>query len=105
LASYSAEQRTKEIGIRKILGASVSNIVLLLSKEFTRWALLANIIAWPLAYAIMRGWLQNFAYRAGIGLGTFLLTAILTFLIALVSVGFQSLRAALADPVKSLRYE
>jgi putative ABC transport system permease protein len=105
LASYSAEQRTKEIGIRKILGASVSNIVLLLSKEFTRWALLANIIAWPLAYVIMSGWLQNFAYRAGIGLGTFLLTAILTFLIALVSVGFQSLRAALADPVKSLRYE
>ena len=105
LASYSAEQRTKEIGIRKILGASVSNIVLLLSREFTRWALLANIIAWPLAYAIMRSWLQNFAYRAGIGLGTFLLTAILTFLIAMVSVGYQSLRAALADPVKSLRYE
>jgi putative ABC transport system permease protein len=105
LASYSAEQRTKEIGIRKVLGATVSNIVLLLSKEFTRWALLANFIAWPVAYSIMHSWLQNFAYRAGIGLGTFLFTATLTFLIALVSVGYQSLRAALADPVKSLRYE
>jgi len=105
LASYSAEQRTKEIGIRKVLGASVSNIVLLLSKEFTRWALLANFIAWPIAYSIMHSWLQNFAYRAGIGLGTFLFTATLTFLIALVSVGYQSLTAALADPVRSLRYE
>ena len=105
LASYSAEQRTKEIGIRKVLGASIPNIVLLLSKEFTRWALVANFIAWPLAYYIMHRWLQNFAYRAAIGLGTFLLTATLTFLIALVSVGYQSLRAALADPVKSLRYE
>jgi len=105
LASYSAEQRTKEIGIRKVLGASISNIVLLLSKEFTRWALLANFIAWPLAYAIMQRWLQNFAYRAGIGLGTFFFTAILTFLIALISVSYQSLKAALADPVRSLRYE
>jgi len=105
LASYSAEQRTKEIGIRKVLGASVSNIVLLLSKEFSRWALLANFIAWPVAYVIMRSWLQNFAYRVGIGLETFLLTATVTFLVALLSVGYQSLRAAVADPVKSLRYE
>lgn len=105
LATYSAEQRTKEIGVRKVLGASVSNIILLLSKEFTKWVIAANIIAWPLAYLGMRRWLQNFAYRTAIGFEPFLLSAVLAFCIALITVSYQSIKSALADPVKSLRYE
>ena len=105
LATYSAEQRTKEIGVRKVLGASVSNIMLLLSREFTKWVIAANIIAWPLAYLGMRRWLQNFAYRTAIGLEPFLLSAVLAFCIALITVSYQSIKSALADPVKSLRYE
>jgi putative ABC transport system permease protein len=105
LATYSAEQRTKEIGVRKVLGASVSNIILLLSREFTKWVIAANIIAWPLAYLGMRRWLQNFAYRTPIGFEPFLLSAVLAFCIALITVSYQSIKSALADPVKSLRYE
>ena len=105
LATYSAEQRTKEIGVRKVLGASVSNIMLLLSREFTKWVIAANIIAWPLAYLGMRRWLQNFAYRTAIGVEPFLLSAVLAFCIALITVSYQSIKSALADPVKSLRYE
>jgi putative ABC transport system permease protein len=105
LAAYSAEQRTKEIGVRKVLGASVSSIILLMSREFTKWVIVANIIAWPLAFLGMRQWLQNFAYRAAIGVEPFLLSAVLAFLIALITVSYQSVKSALADPVKSLRYE
>jgi putative ABC transport system permease protein len=105
LAAYSAEQRTKEIGVRKVLGASFSNIILFLSREFTKWVIVANVIAWPLAFLGMRRWLQNFAYRAAIGVEPFLLSAVLAFLIALVTVSYQSVKSALADPVKSLRYE
>ena len=105
LASFTAEQRTKEIGIRKALGASVSEIIWLLSKEFIRWVLLANLIAWPLAYLAMNKWLQNFAYRINIGVGTFALSALSALLIALLAVGFQAIRAARANPVDTLRYE
>jgi putative ABC transport system permease protein len=105
LASFTTEQRTKEIGIRKALGASVSGIILLLSKEFTKWVLVANIIAWPIVYLAMNRWLQNFAYRINIGLGTFVLSALLALLIALLTVGYQALRAATANPVEALRYE
>jgi len=105
LASFTAEQRTKEIGIRKALGASVSEIIFLLSKEFTRWVLVANIIAWPLAYFAMNRWLQNFAYRINIGIGTFILAALLALVIALLTVGYQAVRAARANPVEALRYE
>lgn len=105
LAMFTAEQRTKEIGIRKVLGASVPNIVFFLSKEFTKWVLLANIIAWPTAYFAMNKWLQNFAYRINIGIWTFILSAILALVISLLTVSSQSIKAALADPVKSLRYE
>lgn len=105
LASFTAEKRTKEIAIRKALGASVSQIILLLSKEFTRWVLVANFIAWPLAYLVMNKWLQNFAYRINLGLGTFVLSALLALQIALMTVGFQAIRAARANPVDALRYE
>ena len=105
LASFTAEQRTKEIGIRKALGASVSEIIFLLSKEFTRWVLVANIIAWPLAYFAMNRWLQNFANRINIGIGTFILAALLALVIALLTVGYQAIKAARANPVEALRYE
>jgi len=72
LATFTAEERTKEIGVRKVLGASAANILLLLSKEFSKWVLFANLIAWPVAYYIMHRWMQNFAYRTSIGLWPFL---------------------------------
>ncbi len=105
LASFTAEQRTKEIGIRKALGASISGIILMLSKEFTKWVLVANIIAWPIAYVAMNQWLQNFAYRINIGLGTFVLAGVLALIIALLTVGYQAVRAARVNPVEALRYE
>lgn len=105
LASFTAEQRTKEIGIRKVLGASVPNITLLLSKEFTKWVLVANIIAWPSAYFLMNRWLNNFAYRIDIGWLEFVFAGVLTFLIALSTVSYQSLKAGLANPIGSLRFE
>jgi putative ABC transport system permease protein len=105
LASYSAERRTKEIGIRKVLGASASGITVLLSKEFTKWALLANVIAWPAAYLIMSRWLQSFAYRAGIGIGTFLLAGSIAWTIAFFTVSYQAIKASIADPISALKYE
>lgn len=107
LASYTAEQRTKEIGIRKVLGASVSNIVLLLSKEFTRLVILATLVSWPIAYYAMSRWLQEFAYRINLHQqsGTFLLAAMLALAIALLTVSFQAVKAAVSNPIKALRYE
>ncbi len=105
LASYSAERHTKEIGIRKVLGASAAGLAFLLSKEFTKWVLLANVIAWPSAYLVMSMWLQNFAYRSGIGLGTFLLAGGLAWAIAFLTVSYQAIKASLADPIKALKYE
>jgi putative ABC transport system permease protein len=105
LASYSSERRTKEIGIRKVLGASSPSISFLLSKEFTKWVLLANVIAWPAAYLIMSWWLQNFAYRSGIGIGTFFLAGGIAWGIAFLTVSYQALKASIADPVTALKYE
>jgi putative ABC transport system permease protein len=105
LASFTAEQRTKEIGIRKILGSSVTGIILLLSKEFIRWVLLANLIAWPLAYFAVKNWLQNFATRTDIQWEIFLVSGGLALVISLFTVCYQSVKAALANPVDSLRYE
>lgn len=105
LASFSVERRTKEIGVRKVLGASVSKIILLLTKDFSKWILLANIIAWPTAWFAINRWLQNFAYRTEIDIWIFVFSTSLAFIIALIIVSYQSIRAALANPVDSLRYE
>ncbi|MDO3644974.1 ABC transporter permease [Mucilaginibacter sp. L3T2-6] len=105
LASYSAEKRIKEIGIRKVLGATVQNITLLLSKNFLRLVLLANLIAWPIAWIMMHRWLQDFAYRISIQWWIFALAGIISILIAFFTVSFQSIKAAVANPVKSLRSE
>lgn len=105
LSSFSAEQKTKEIGIRKVLGATVTGIILLMLKEFMKWILLAVLIAWPLAYFLMNSWLQNFAYRIKPGLDIFLLSSLLALLVAFFTIIFQSVRASIADPVDSLHYE
>jgi len=105
LASFMAERKTKEIGIRKVLGASVSNIVLFLSKEFLKWILVANVIAWPIAYYAIYKWLQNYAYRTSIVFWVFLMAASVAFIIALLTVSYQAMKAALANPVDALRYE
>lgn len=98
-------QRTKEIGIRKVLGASISNIVVLLTKEFTALILVSNIIAWPVTYIIIRRWLQDYPYRITLGISLFLLASLAALLITLLTISFQAVKAALADPVDTLRYE
>jgi putative ABC transport system permease protein len=105
MASFTAEQRTKEIGIRKVLGASVSGIVRLLAKEFMLLVIAANLLALPVAYIAMNRWLQSFAYRTNIHAWIFVLTIALSLFIALITVSSQAIRAALTDPVNSLRYE
>jgi len=105
LASFMAEQRTKEIGIRKVLGASVSGLILLISKDFTKWVLMANLIAWPVAYFFMNNWLQNFAYRTNLALWIFALSGVIALAIALLTVSYQAIKVALANPVEALRYE
>lgn len=88
-----------------MLGASISGIVIILSKEYVKWIVLANVLAWPAAYVVMNQWLKNFAYRTDIGISTFFLSAVLALVIALLTVSYQSIKAALANPVESLRYE
>jgi len=105
LASFTAAKRTKEIGVRKVLGSSVQNIVFLLSKELLKPVLLATAIALPIAYLVMHNWLLNFAYRTGLQWWVFLLSASVTVAIALLTVSFRAVRAALANPTKSLKSE
>lgn len=105
LASFTTQQRTKEVGIRKVLGASVANVFIHLSKEFIFWVALANLIAWPVAYFFMSKWLQNFAYKTGMGIGIFILSGLIGLAIALLTVSYQSVKAALAKPVEALKYE
>jgi putative ABC transport system permease protein len=105
LASFMAERRTKEIGIRKVLGAGASGIALLLTKEFAKWVVVANVIAWPAAYFVSKQWLQGFAYRVDLGWEIFVFSALVAVVIALITVSFQSIKAATANPVDSLRYE
>jgi putative ABC transport system permease protein len=105
LASYTASQRTKEIGIRKVLGSSVTGVFVLLSKDFLRLVAVANVIAIPLVWYVMDRWLSGFAFRIDIGVWIFIISAVITTLIALVTVSYQSVSAATTNPVKSLRYE
>lgn len=105
LTSFTSEQRTKEIGIRKVLGASVASVTTLLSKDFVKLVLLANVIAWPVAWFAMNRWLQNFAYRIEMSWWAFVLAGGMALLIALLTVSAQAIRAALANPVEALRYE
>jgi putative ABC transport system permease protein len=105
VSSLITEQRTKEIGIRKVLGASVQEICFMFTKEFSTWVIISNIIAWPIAYFFMNDWLQNFAYRINISVWVFILSGVCALLIAIITVGYQAIKAATADPVKSLRYE
>ncbi len=105
LVAFTTQQRTKEIGIRKILGASVSNILYLLSKDFLKLVIIANLIAWPIAYYAMNQWLQSFAYRINLGISTFILSGLIALLIALLTVSYQAVKAARANPVEALRYE
>ena len=105
LASFTAERRKKEVGIRKVLGASSSTVVVLLSKEFTLLVVLALLVASPFAWFIMRGWLADFAYQVDLGLGVFLLAGLLTLMVAWITVAYQTGKAALTNPVESLRNE
>ena len=105
LASFTVEQRKKEISIRKVLGASIKLVMILLLKQFTKWILLANIFAWPLAYFVMREWLKNFAYKTDLTLKVFLLSSVLALCIAILTVSYQTVKAACLDPAESLKYE
>ena len=105
LASFMAEERTKEIGVRKIMGASVTSLVSLFSYDFTKWVLLSNVIALPLAWYFMKGWLQDFAYRIPMPWWVFGAVALLVFVIAFLTVSYQSYRAATQNPVESIKYE
>ncbi|MGL6269518.1 MAG: ABC transporter permease, partial [Chitinophagaceae bacterium] len=105
LATYASEQRVKEIGIRKVLGASVANITEMLSRDFLKLILIASLIAFPIAWFAMHKWLQNFAFRIDIQWWVFVVAALLAILIALITISFQAIKAAVANPVKSLRTE
>jgi putative ABC transport system permease protein len=105
LAIYTVEQKAKEIGIRKVLGASMLGILMLLTREFAKWVLVANILSWPIAYFVTKQWLANYAYRIPLYLWIFALSGIITFLIAFLTVAFQAVKAIRSSPVNSLRYE
>ncbi len=105
LASFTAEEKTKEIGIRKVLGSSVGEIITMLSKRFVVWIGLANLIAWPVAYYLMDSWLQDFAFKTELSLEVFVIPGFLALVVALLTVGYQSIKAALANPVHSLKHE
>ena len=105
LASYSAERRTKEVGIRKVLGAGVLNLAALLSGSFVKLVTISILIAWAISWVLVKKWLQDFAYRVDMNWWVFLAAAILALLIAIVTVSFQAIKAAVANPVNSLRSE
>jgi putative ABC transport system permease protein len=105
LTVYAAEIRVKEIGIRKVLGASIPSLTVLMSKEFILWVIIANILAWPAAFLAMNRWLANFAYRVHIHVWTFVFSTALVILFALATVSYQAIRTAFSNPVDSLRYE
>ncbi len=105
LASFTTEQRTKEIGIRKVMGSSISQVVGLLTKEINWLLIISSIVSWPLAFYFMKNWLQNFAFKSNLGLHIFIIASIIAFVIAILTTGFQALKAARANPANSLRHE
>ncbi|MCJ7679166.1 MAG: ABC transporter permease, partial [Candidatus Aminicenantes bacterium] len=105
LTSFTAEQRTREIGIRKVLGASVKGIIWMQVRDFTKWVLLAIVVAWPLGYFVMNKWLQNFAYRTSLSLPVFIYSACLALIISILTVSYQTVKAALTDPGIAIKYE
>jgi putative ABC transport system permease protein len=105
LASFMANKRIKEIGIRKVLGATTSTITILLSKQFSKWVVIANIFAWPIGYLIITKWMQNFAYKVTINVGMFILAAGMALMISLLTISIQTIKIAVANPLKALRYE
>jgi len=105
LASFTAEQRTKEIGIRKVMGASVSTIISLINKEFIKLVILSNIISWPIAWYFMRNWLNNYTYRIDLTIWPFIISGLIAISIALLSVSYQAYKASRTNPVNALRYE
>ncbi len=105
LTSFIVEQRTKEIGIRKVLGATTSGIVYMISRELTKMVIIANAIAWPVAYLVMRNWLAAFPYRENMTVVTFIFSGIIVLSIGLATVSYQSFKAGLTNPVDSLKYE
>jgi putative ABC transport system permease protein len=105
LISFTAERKSKEIGIRKVLGASVGNVSVLLIKEFIILIVVASVIAWPIAWYALRGWVDDFIYRTSIGVTPFILSTILAAFIVVITTGFRAMKAALANPVDSLREE
>lgn len=105
LSALIMTRRTKEIGIRKVVGASAKNIISMLSNQFVKWILLANLIAWPAGYFAMNYWLQNFAYKTSIGWEAFIISGIIVLLVALITVFSLALRVAMANPVEALKYE
>jgi putative ABC transport system permease protein len=105
LATYMAEQRTKEIGVRKVLGATVNNIVMMLSRDFLILIMLASVLAFPVAWWAMYKWLQDFQYRINVGWWIFIVSGLMAMLVALLTISFQAIKAAIANPVKSLRNE
>ena len=105
LAAFTTEQRTKEIGIRKVLGASVPEVTRLLSLQFAKWVLIANVVAWPLAYLLMNKWLSLFAYRTNLTPWLFVGSGALALVISLATVSAHAVKAATANPVEALRYE
>jgi len=105
LTSFTAEQRTKEIGIRKVLGASVSSIVLLLSKEFGKLIIVAFVIAVPIAWYAVSWWLESYTYKVEVGVMVYLIAGLASFLIAWITMGYQSIKAASSNPINALRSE
>ena len=105
LVAYSTEQKSKEIGIRKVLGASSGNIVFMLCKQFVKWVLISNLIIWPLAYFLTNKFLEGFAYRVNFNFMVFVATLFMTLLLTISAVSYHSIKAAVSNPVNSLKYE
>ena len=105
LIAFITEMRTKEIGVRRVLGSSSSQLITLLLGDFAKLVALASVLAWPVAYVVVRSWLDNFTYRIDLGVSPFLLGGLLALVVAMATISFQAIRAVNADPVKSLRYE